>query len=57
MREIKFRAWDNFTAKMLGNDEPLLWNRILPLASVKASERQAFRVMQYPGLTDRHGKE
>jgi uncharacterized phage protein (TIGR01671 family) len=56
MREIKFRAWDNFTSKMLGNHEPILWNRIMPSISVSDNcEYQSWIVMQFTGLKDKNG--
>jgi hypothetical protein len=56
MRDIKFRAWDNFTSKMLGNHEPILWNKIMPSISVSDNcEFRSWIVMQFTGLKDKSG--
>jgi uncharacterized phage protein (TIGR01671 family) len=56
MNQIKFRAWDNFTSKMLENHEPILWNKIMPAISVSSNcEFQSYIVMQFTGLQDKNG--
>jgi len=55
MREIKFRAWDVLSKKMLS------WGDIFHLPAWEifpgTPEQRAFDVMQYIGIKDANGKE
>jgi uncharacterized phage protein (TIGR01671 family) len=61
MREIKFRAWDNFNKRMLGPFGPFRWHDEYDLLylegtlDVPAGDNLDF--VQFTGLTDRNGKE
>jgi uncharacterized phage protein (TIGR01671 family) len=61
MREIKFRAWDNFNKRMLGPFGPFRWHDEYDLLylegtlDVPAGDNLNF--MQFTGLTDKNGKE
>jgi len=51
MREIKFRAWDKITHRILGSLEI----RCFPLLDLQGDNRYIF--MQFTGLLDKNGKE
>ena len=56
MKQVKFRAWDNFTSKMIGNHEPILWNKIMPGISVSVNcQFQSYIGMEFTGLQDKNG--
>jgi uncharacterized phage protein (TIGR01671 family) len=61
MREIKFRAWDNFNKRMLGPFGPFRWHDEYDLLylegtlDVPAGDNLNF--MQFTGLKDKNGKE
>lgn len=58
MRDLKFRVWDFFTARMINCHEPIIANRILPLClGYESSEVQSYVLMQYTGLKDKNGVE
>ncbi len=56
MREIKFRAWDKDSNKMITSDElqAQVWNIY---GSMRSPEHSSWTYMQYTGLKDKNGKE
>ena len=56
MREIKFRAWDKDSNKMITSDElqAQVWNIY---GSIRSPEHSSWTYMQYTGLKDKNGKE
>ena len=53
MREIKFRAWDKESMKILPWEEIMLWN----LMWLNRKDRTDYVFQQFTGLKDKNGKE
>src|SRR3990167_5252359 len=53
MREIKFRAWDKESRKILPWEEIMLWN----LMWLNRKDRTDYIYQQFTGLKDKNGKE